>query len=540
MPGWARRLFCRIHFKTDPMVLKAIASLFAGGLLLLPLPGRAPQRVIEVNATASKGQLSQTFRMCVGAGRANEGLRADWQQQLAEIKHDAGFRYIRMHGLLTDDMGVYRVDAQGKEHYNFQYIDALYDYLLSIHVKPFVELGFMPAALASGDKTIFWWRGNVTPPRSYEQWGSLIKALTEHFTARYGAAEVASWYFEVWNEPNLNGFWSGSQADYFKLYRYAASAIKSVDARYKVGDPATAGAAWLPATIAFCAQNQVPLDFVSTHTYGVNQGFLDEFGTTGTVLSKDEQAISADVQKSRREIQQSALPKLELHYTEWSSSYTPADPTHDSYHQAAYILQKLKQVGSTAQSMSYWVFSDIFEEAGPRLEAFHGGFGLMNTQGIKKPAYFAYQFLNELAATELQNTDVQSLATTDAKGNVQLLLWDYTRTLPDGINNQQYFTKDLPAKSKGEALVQVTGLRQGSYTLSISQVGYQRNDAYTAYIGLGAPAQLSRAQVTSLKALATDKPQEQRPVRVGADGRLRVRLPLRENDVYLLKLQAAR
>nr|GFC11648.1 hypothetical protein [Tanacetum cinerariifolium] len=238
---------------------------------------------------------------------------------------------------------------------------------------------------------------------------------------------------------------------------------------------------------AFCAQNQVPLDFVSTHTYGVNQGFLDEFGTTGTVLSKDEQAINADVQKSRREIQQSALPKLELHYTEWSSSYTPADPTHDSYHQPAYILQKLKQVGSTAQSMSYWVFSDIFEEAGPRFEAFHGGFGLMNTQGIKKPAYFAYQFLNELSATELQNKDAQSLATTDAKGNVQLLLWDYTRTLPEGINNQQYFIKDLPAKSKGDVLVQVNGLRQGSYVLSISQVGYKRNDAYTAYIGLAGP-----------------------------------------------------
>lgn len=521
------------------MISRTVATLLLSGILLLPLPGRTQNRVIEVNAQAVKGPLSPTFRACIGAGRANEGLRADWQQQLAEIKRDTGFRYIRMHGLLTDDMGVYRVDAQGKEHYNFQYIDALYDYLLSIHVKPFVELGFMPAALASGDKTIFWWRGNVTPPRSYEQWGKLIEALTAHFTARYGAAEVASWYFEVWNEPNLDGFWSGSQADYFKLYSYAARAIKGVNARYKVGGPATAGAAWLPEMIAFCAQNQVPLDFVSTHTYGVNQGFLDEFGTTGTVLSKDAQAISGDVQKSRREIQQSALPKLELHYTEWSSSYTPADPTHDSYHQAAYILQKLKQVGSTAQSMSYWVFSDIFEEAGPRIEAFHGGFGLMNTQGIKKPAYFAYQFLNELAATELQNSDKQSLATTDDQGNVRLLLWDYTRTLPDGINNQQYFIKDLPAKSKGEVTIRVNGLRQGLYTVTIAQVGYKRNDAYTAYIGLGSPAQLSKEQVTSLKALATGKPHEKRQVRVSVDGRLRLNLPLRENDVYLLKLRAA-
>ncbi|MFD1873683.1 GH39 family glycosyl hydrolase [Hymenobacter bucti] len=520
--------------RTKTMVILLLAS-----LLVRPPQSWAQQRTIEVNLQAIKGKLSPTFNACIGAGRANEGLRADWQQQLAQIKHDAGFRYIRMHGLLTDDMGLYRVDAQGKEHYNFQYIDVLYDYLLSIHVKPFVELGFMPSALASGDKTIFWWRGNVTPPRSYEQWGKLIEALTQHFTARYGAAEVSSWYFEVWNEPNLAGFWTGSQADYFQLYRYAASAIKRVDARYQVGGPATAGAAWIPEMITFCTQNQVPLDFVSTHTYGVEQGFLDEFGTTGTVLSKDEQAVSGDVQKNRLQIQQSARPTLALHYTEWSSSYTPADPTHDSYHQAAYILQKLKQVGNTAQSMSYWVFSDIFEEAGPRSEAFHGGFGLMNTQGIKKPAYFAYQYLNELFATELKSNDGQSLATTDGQGNLRLLLWDYTRTLPDGLNNQQYFIKDLPAKDKGNATIQVKGLRPGVYLATIAQVGYKRNDAYTAYIGMGSPAQLSKQQVTSLKAQATGKAQEQRKIRVNADGGLRLTLPLRENDVYLLKLQLA-
>lgn len=474
--------------------------------------------------------------MVVGAGRANEGLRADWQQQLAEIRRDAGFRYIRMHGLLSDDMGVYKVDAQGREQYNFQYIDALYDYLLSVGVKPFVELGFMPAAMASGEKTIFWWRGNVTPPRSYEKWEKLVKALTQHWTERYGQKEVASWYFEVWNEPNLDGFWAGTQDEYFKLYAHAARAIKSVSADYRVGGPATAGAAWIPETIAYAAKHDVPLDFVSTHTYGVEQGFLDEFGTHGTVLSKDAGSISNDVLKNRREIAASSKPRLPLHYTEWSSSYTPSDPTHDSYHQAAYILQKLKQVGDAAQSMSYWVFTDIFEEAGPRFEAFHGGFGLMNTQGIKKSAYFAYQFLNQLGPKTLANGDEQSIATVDGTGNVAVLLWDYTRTLPDGVNNQQYFIRDLPPRDKGSAQVALRGLKPGTYTLAVSQVGYRKNDAYTAYIGMGAPRQLTRAQVTELKAQATGKPSTLRTVRIGRDGTYTLPLPLRENDVYLVRL----
>lgn len=523
------------------MGFKATTIFMLSALLAAPLQGMAGDRAVDVDVKAVQGKLNTTFNMSIGAGRANEGLRADWQQQLAEIKRDAGFKYIRMHGLLTDDMAVYGgTDAQGNERYNFQYVDALFDYLLSIGVKPFVELGFMPSAMASGSKTIFWWRGNVTPPRSYEQWGKLIKALTEHVTERYGAAEVATWYFEVWNEPNLDGFWTGTQDDYFKLYSHAARAVKSVNPAYKVGGPATAGAAWIPEMIAYCHKNQVPLDFVSTHTYGVGEGFLDEFGGKGTVLLKDEQAISGDVLRNRKEISASAMPNLELHYTEWSSSYTPADPTHDSYHQAAYILQKLKQVGSAAQSMSYWVFTDIFEEPGPRFEAFHGGFGLMNTQGIKKPAYFAYQFMNQLASTELKNADQQSYATTDSKGNVQMLLWDYTHTLPDGVNNQQYFIKDLPAKSKGKVNVTMRGLKKGAYTLDISQVGYQRNDAYTAYIGMGSPKQLTKAQVASLKSVSTGKPLEQRRVRVGADGRFSVSLPLRDNDVYLLKLNVTK
>lgn len=510
---------------------------FLIGIFFLNSPAWSQDRKIEIDLAKPQGQLNTFFKTSVGAGRANEGLRADWQAQLAEIKRDTDFRFIRMHGLLTDDMGVYRINSKGQEEYNFQYVDALFDYILSIDMKPFVELGFMPSSLASGDKTIFWWRGNVTPPHSYEKWETLIKKLTEHWTARYGTEEVASWYFEVWNEPNLDGFWAGSQQDYFKLYAHAAKAVKSVNPKYKVGGPATAGAAWIPEMIDFCAKNKIPLDFVSTHSYGVHQGFLDEFGSTGTVLAKDEFAVSGDVLRNRKEIAASAMPNLELHYTEWSSSYTPADPTHDSYHQAAYILQKLKQVGDSVQSMSYWVFTDIFEEPGPRFEAFHGGFGLMNTQGIKKPAYFAYQFLNRLQETELKNTDTQSFATTDNKGNVQLLLWDVTYTLPENTNNQQYYIKDLPAADKGKVSVQIQGLKKGRYKLTTSQVGYEKNDAFTAYIKMGSPKQLTKAQVSTLKAVATGKPSSEKSIRVTKDGLFTLDLPLRENDVYLLELE---
>jgi xylan 1,4-beta-xylosidase len=497
-----------------------------------------PQKVITIDFNQVKGPMSTMFKECIGAGRANEGLRADWQQQLAEVKKVCDFKYIRMHGLLSDDMGVFSYDRKGNPIYNFQYIDVLYDYILSIGMKPFVELGFMPSALASGKETIFWWKGNVTPPKDYDQWAGLIKALTQHYTDRYGADEVKTWYFEVWNEPNLSpGFWSGTQAEYFKLYQYTVQAIKSVNKDYRVGGPATAGAGWVPEMIDFCVKNNLPLDYISTHSYGVMQGFLDEYGITGTVLAKSKMSVSGDVLRSRSQIAHSSMPSLELHYTEWSSSYTPADPIHDSYHEAPYILQKLKQVGDAPNSMSYWVFTDIFEEPGPRFTPFHGGFGLVNYQGIKKPAYYAYAYMNKLGSMELVNGDSASWATRDNNGNVQLLFWDYTYTLPDSTNNQDFYIRDLPAKSKGNVKVDIAHVPAGSYMLEIYQTGYKVNDAYTSYYLLDRPSQLSKAQVEYIKKQNDGSPVSTELVTIGADGKFSREIPVRENDVFLVSLK---
>lgn len=497
-----------------------------------------PERLINVDFNNEKGPLNTMFKECVGAGRANEGLRADWQQQLAYVKKECGFNYIRMHGLLTDDMAVYKEDNKGNPEYNYMYIDALFDFLQSIGIKPFIELGFMPSALASGDKTIFWWRGNVTPPKDYGKWEALIRNLTQHFTERYGEEEVKTWYFEVWNEPNLSpGFWSGTQDEYFKLYSYSAKAVKSVNPAYRVGGPGTAGAAWESEMIDFCSKNNVPIDFISTHAYGVKQGFLDEFGNSGTVLDKNPMSVSGDVLQSREEIASSTHPNLELHYTEWSSSYTPADPIHDSYHEAAYVLKKIKQVGQAAQSMSYWVFTDIFEEAGPRFTPFHGGFGMLTIQGINKPVFYAYQFMNRLGNTELVNSDENSWICKDNKGNIQVLAWDFTNTHPgDSVNNQVYYIRDLPAKSNGKMKINLSNVPEGNYALELYRVGYRSNDAFSSYLDLGKPNQLTRAQVEQIKQQNDGSPVSKEIITIKSGAPLTKEIEIRENDVFFLNL----
>lgn len=500
------------------------------------------QRHVSANVKEAKGPLARSLNLCVGAGRANEGLRADWQRQLKMAHDECGFRYIRFHGLLSDDMGVYFEDKAGHPVYNWQYIDELFDFLLRIQMKPFVEVGFMPGALASGSQTIFWWKGNVTPPKDYKKWDDLIKALVGHWTQRYGQKEVSSWYFEIWNEPNLKGaFFTGTLQDYFKLYQETVTAIKSVSPAYRVGGPATAGNAWITEMIDFCVQQKVPIDFISTHDYGVKQGFLDESGDAGTVLSTDRNAIAGHMRHSRQQILSSALPGLELHYTEWSASYTPADPIHDSYHEAAYILNTLKNGSSYVNSMSYWTFTDIFEEAGPRTTPFHGGFGMVNYEDIRKPAYYAFKYIHELGGMELLCPDSSAIVCKDINGNIQALVWDFAIDHPgDSVHNQVFYKRDLPPKSLPPVRLQLSGLQPGKYAITIYKTGYQANDPYTAYFKMGSPSQLTPAQVKMLKQQDNDNPVQRYIVNIGAAGDLIRQLDLRQNDVLLIKIDHAR
>jgi xylan 1,4-beta-xylosidase len=524
--------------KTLPLLLLAA--------LLTATQGSAqtlPTREIRADYNAVQGPRSEVWRECIGAGRAAEGLRGDWQRQLRLVQDEIGFRSIRFHGLLHDDMGVYSEAKDGTPVYNWQYVDSLCDELLALKLRPFVEFGFMPSALASGKKKMFWWQGNVTPPKSYEKWDGLIGGLVSHWTERYGPEEVKRWNFEIWNEPNYPGFWGPRdpkrpKEEYFELFAHTAASVKKVNLAYLVGGPAGAGPDWVGNQINFCASNSVPLDFISYHAYGLGDGpsGLDQYGDRLLYLSGNLHS-PADIANSQRTvIDQSARPGLPIHITEWSSSYSPRDPVHDSYFSAPYILEQLKRTEQGIASMSYWVFTDIFEENGPPPTPFHGGFGLLNLQGIKKPAYFAYQFLAQLGSTELKNRDAASWVCRDANGSVQILLWDLTRVAGEKISNQEIFRKLIPAKPKSEVTTTVSNVPPGNYRLRLWTVGFEKNDAYSAYLKLGAPSQLNREQEKALRATASGAFDAEAKVTVGADGRFTKTLSLRENEVMLLKL----
>lgn len=340
---------------------------------------------------------------CIGTGRMGLALQKEYHDQLKLVQDYIGFSHIRGHGLFTDDMAIYQVKPDGSVEYNYTYVDRVMDDYRSLGLKPFLELGFMPKKLASGEQTVFYWKGNTTPPSSYEKWADMVQSLLRHFMERYGTEEVITWPIEVWNEPNLPGFWEhADMEEYFKLFHTSFDAIKAVDSRFRVGGPAVCGGSdevWIKAFMQYCHDHKIPVDFVTRHHYTTE--LPDDVGHYGyPELMRAEDGF--DNLKTTREIIDS-FPEykgLEIHITEFNTSYIPNAPIHDTNQNAAFLAQQLSRLGEGNESYSYWTFGDVFEERGVPFTPFHGGFGLVANGCIPKPTFWTFAFFKKLKEKE--------------------------------------------------------------------------------------------------------------------------------------------
>lgn len=452
-------------------------------------------RQIKADINSVKGKLNRYFSECIGAGRAAEVMRHAAYEQLCTLQRESHFNYIRFHGLFHDEMAVAYRAADGKIRYNFQYVDLLFDSLLDAEIRPVVELGLMPEALAATQERVFWWQMNKSMPKEMSEWYDLVYETVKHFTARYGECEVKKWYFEVWNEPNLAGFFTDSDKpeSYFRLYDAAARAVKAVCADYRVGGPATAGPNWIDELLVYCKEHSTPIDFISAHQYGV-EGAFDENGTRLTRIKPINYIIDI-IKDAGDKCHKMGLPLL---MTEWSTSYSCRDPIHDSYYSSAYILEVIKRCEGYADMLSYWVYTDIFEEVEPAKTMFHGGFGLFTVRSVPKPSYHTYRMLASLADTELNSTDPSSYICKDDE-KLQILFWNNaTPDIGDEVN-LKYFKKPLPAAKLEDATVEIAGLEPGkSYEVTLESIGYRMGDCYNAFLDGGYGEHLTREETAEL------------------------------------------
>ena len=492
-----------------------------------------------LDAQSPRKSFDHYWELCVGSCHAATALRADWQRQLERCHRELGFRYVRFHGLFDDDMSVAAKPLLALQpKYCFTNIDKIYDFLLSIGMKPFVELGFMPECFASGNKTLFHYKANTTPPRDYNQWAAFIQMVLEHLIARYGRAEVRSWFFEVWNEPNLGGpdspfgFWSATKEEYWKLYDVTAAAVKEVDSALRVGGPATSNNAWLPEFLVHCRTSGAPVDFVSTHHYPtdvvVGYGVEDSGNFSNPIDTSDPEKLKALVARVKSDpaqleqvqeeygvfqshlwerVERGVLTdmarraraetgSLPLFYTEWGSR---AGLPSDGAFGASFIAKTLADNEGLVDGYSFWAFTDIFEESAQQAEAFHGGFGLLTQHGIPKAPYRAFQLMRGITGERFE----QSFA--EGTLEVHAFRQDETKTIKLLAVNHQSLLHPVCEET---VRVEIGGTGKCIAAESV-RIDDEHANALAAWQTMGSPAYLSQAQCLALESASSLAPEAQ-------------------------------
>jgi xylan 1,4-beta-xylosidase len=439
--------------------------------------------VLVIDASAPAHPFPHFWEHMFGSGRANLSLRDSYRQDLRQVKQITEVEYVRFHAIFLDEMGVYDEDSAGRPIYNFSYVDQAYDGLLQNGVRPFVELSFMPRKLASNPAALhaFWYKQNVSPPKDWNKWDDLVYQFTKHLVDRYGVDEVAKWYFEVWNEPNID-FWVGDpkQATYWELYDHSVEAVKRVSSRFRVGGPATAQAAWADAFIQHCVEKHVPVDFVSTHVYG-NDHAQDVFGTNENIPR--ERMVCRSVKKVHDQIKASALPTLPLIWSEFNASYMNEPEITDSIYMGPWMADTIRQCDGLVDEMSYWSFSDVFEEQGVVKKPFYGGYGLIAAGEIPKPAFAAFKVLHQLGHERLALDSDSALVTRAPDGSLVVAVWNLVA--PD----QTGTAKTVVLRFKN-----LSGAKQAS----ISRVDREHGDPHPAYEKMGSPVYPTQVQLQKL------------------------------------------
>jgi xylan 1,4-beta-xylosidase len=454
---------------------------------------------IIIDGRAAAHPFPHFWEHLFGSGRAILSLRDGYRQDLREVKRVTGMQYVRFHAIFDDEVGVYDEDAQGHPVLNFSYVDQIYDGLLANGVRPFVELSFMPKKLAGKDTLhAFWYKQNVSPPKDYAKWDYLMTETMKHLVERYGIDEVSQWYFEVWNEPNID-FWTGDpkQATYFELYDHTARDIKSVSTRLRVGGPATAQAAWADEFIRHCVENKVAVDFVSTHVYG-NDKAEDIFGTHEEIPR--DRTVCRAVKKVHDQIKSSAMPNLPLLWSEFNASYANEPDVTDAAYMGPWLADTIRQCDGLVDEMSYWTFSDVFEEQGVVKQPFYGGFGLLAEDGIPKPSFNAFLLLHELGEQRLAIASDDALVTRRSDGTLVVAAWNMA-------------APDAPGNAK-DVTFQLQNIHASK--IQVSRLDATHGDVHKAYEAMGSPRYPTREQVDKLRAAARLSPPETHDLKNGS------------------------
>lgn len=459
--------------------------------------------------------LRHTFKVFTSVGRAKELLLAEVQKMLTQLQKDIGYEYIKFHGLLSDDMLVYEEDRAGNPHYSFVLIDKALDFLLSIGLKPLIQFSFMPRALASlPEKNIYASPFNVSPPKDYAKWNDLIRALTQHLVERYGLKTARSWLFCVWNEPDTpeNFFGFERPEDFYRLYRETYQVVKSVHKGLRFGSPSLMAGfqtdhSWCTAFVQWCRENGCLPDFMNIHYY--DNDFSEDSATlhrpalpAHSRLNRDENAFSKSLAQLKVLFRDLGIGHLPVFLTEWNLTVSHRNLLNDTCFKSCYLTKNLLENYDELDSFGYWVLTDWIEETQPSREQFHGGLGLFTQDGIKKPHYYAFEFINRLGDRLIDRGE--GFFITKSYGKIQILLYNYehfNHLFASGETFDMTFTERYTPFSqlgKMEISLELTDIPVKECTIRERVINQNSGSAFDEWVRMGAP-KLLREDIEYLK-----------------------------------------
>lgn len=470
-------------------------------------PGETAQQAISCRASLSAQKrvatLRHSWRTMIGTTSASAILSADVQQLLRRVQREVGFRTIKFNGILSDDMHIYFQDAEGKSAYSFAYVDKVVDFLLSIGLRPFVQLSFMPEALAKNRRRLFGYL--VSEPASLDRWSELVSALIRHLQERYGREELRQWFFSVWHQPDttdsMYGF-SGDEA-FYQFYRATFRAVKECDRGLFFGAPSTyylmqpGYRNWYIPFLQWCREQDCTPDFLNFCYYDLvfneSEGGQEAFGFTASMaLRESTDGLSGFVTQVRSERHQLGADAMPLFLTEWNNTPSQQDLLNDTCFKSCYIVKNILENYDRLESFSYWSLTDWMGEAAQPEEMFFGGLGLFTANGVPKAGYYAFTLLRQLGDTLLGRGE--GWFATRQGESYRIMLYHYrhfSHLYAQGERFDMTFTERYTPFSPEQLLdvhLHISDAKPGDYIVTETVINRASGSAFDQWLAMGAMA----------------------------------------------------
>ncbi len=460
-----------------------------------------PLPVGEVDCTHTERTLRHSWRTVVGVGRAKELLYSEVQDMLRQLQRDVGFRYLRFHGIFSDDMLVCRTGRDGALQFSFTLVDKALDFILSIGLKPQIQFSFMPAAMAAEpDRTVFASPFTISLPRRMEEWNRLVTLFLTHVQKRYGTQEIRSWLYSVWNEPDTSRQMFGfeDRQQFFTLYEATCRTVKEFDSELVFGAPSLfpitkENYKWMRDYLSFADVHGCRPEFIDVHYYSDDFHQLPPGVSTFTApatANGDPDHFGKFITELHDFLEQESVGHLPVYITEWNLTVSHRSLINDTCFKGCYLVKNFLENYDRVDAVGYWCLTDFLEEYQPAQHLFHGGMGLFTVNGIKKAPYYAMEMLSRLGDTLVAAGE--GYFVTRRGERMVMVFYHYEHFNPLFV--QEGFGLSLTSRDgvfpNGcdlEVSLTLTHLPDGLYRVRETILNRQHGSCFDRWVDMGAP-----------------------------------------------------